>query len=538
VPSETEEQTDLSPKVAVDGGEELPVAAVELTLAMGTGPLLRLQPLNGRLVPPELRQEQFGAHRRGKLLWAEQELDFRFLAANESTLGAHEIHGLVLSEDLLGWFQTTLNAEDPRPMLVYQRQQTDSRGWSFLRRVLGDRFEEPTFSSELENWFDAGICVLRPNGWKHLAHIRRVVELLGGLPGAICGWCAFATTKDDEPLRFISAEVEPLALDNDWRLATYDGSRVPHELGDTVGESYRVHRRFAAIEPKQAAALIAQLAQSGRRSSLEAAIDVTLAGQLPHMPMPVRLRDTDYLCERATFRVSSPFTLLAPKTLPTLDVELSLRGLPTRRWGNPIQHRGVGYFSKWEESIKTRVRLKSTDQTWVMMGDDGADDEGGETDREATAAGMTLVTESVTPYAARGEYAGFYVQHQVDDALVVELADLSVPRTHGGLQEFNEQFEKPELTLNSRTIVVTGVAKTAELNVTGVRFDGDAGTVEIYAEEKVRIKEKITIVEAKTSFEHDVGITGTANVKKDTQLGANLKVEGDVKVKGKTDVGS
>jgi hypothetical protein len=538
VPADSEEKPDLSPTVAVDGGEELPVAMVELTLAMDSGPLFRIQPLSGPLVPRELRQEQFGAHRRGLLKWQEKELDFRFIAAHEGELGQFEIHGLGMSEDLLGWLQTTLHSEDGRPMLVYQRQQTDSRGWSFLRRVLGDRFEEPLFAADLETWFDPGVCVLRPSGWKHLAHIRRVVELLGGLPGAICGWCAFATAKDDEPLRFISAEVEPLVLDTSWRLVPNHRGRVPHEMGDTVGESYQIRRRFTSLDPKQAALLIAQLAQSGRRSSLEESVDAVLASQLPHMPMPVRLRDTDYFCERATFRVSSPFTLHKVNALPVLDVELSLRGLPTRHWGNVITHRSGGAFSKWDDSNSNRVRLKSTDQSWMLMGDDGSDDDGDATDREASAFGMSLVTESVTPYAARGEYAGFYVKHQPKDMLVVEIADLAVPRTHGGLQEFNDNLETPELTLNSRSVVVTGVAKTAKLNVTGVRFDGDAGSVEIFAEEKVRIKERITVVAGQSSFDQNIKVSGEAEVKKDVKFCKNLEVEGDTKVKGKTDVGT
>jgi hypothetical protein len=488
--------------------------------------------------PLAMRQEWFGEEQRGTFTWGERELSFRFLAAHEGQNGAFEVGGLVLPDELLTWFQTTQKSEDGRPMLVYQRQQTDSSGWSFLRRALGDRFEEPLYSGELEDWLGVGTTLLRPSGWKNLAHVRRVVGLLGGLPGATCSWCAFCTEAGDEPLRFVSAEAEPWPLDTAWRLVPGAGNGVPHELADLPGHSYEVRRRFTTLDLAKASGLITELAVSGRRANLESLGCEDVVSQLPHMPMPVSLRDTAYLCERAVFRFSSPHSVLASEVAPVLDVQLFLRGLPTRAWGNTLQHRARGTFASWDEpSGKTRLRLASEEQSWALMGDGGEDDAGQATDREAPAPGLGLVTESVTPYAARGEFSGFYVKHQVKDSLVVELSDLSVPRTLGGLQVYAEQFETPELTLNSRTIVVTTVGNTSELNVTGVKYDGDAGTVEVYAEEKVRIKERITVVEESSTFEHNAVVTGTAEVKKDTKLGANLEVKGDLEVGGKADVG-
>jgi hypothetical protein len=526
--------------VTVDTEPPFPVGSVELTLAMNSGPLLRLQPLKGYTLTRELRQEKFGSKCRGQFEWQGKKLDFRFLGAHQSAQGQFEIHGLVMTEALLTWFETRLKAQDRRPMLAYQRQvvgTVDSSPWSFLRRVLGDKFAEPTFSPELEAWLGPGVCVMRPAGWTNLAHVHRVVGLLGGLPGATCGWCAFDTEKpeSDEPLRFVASEMEPMTLDASWRLDATERGRVPLELADTEGESYLLKRRIANVDAKSGALMIERLARTGRRLSLEDALPVAIKS-LPHMPMPVRVRDTVYLCERATFRLHAPSSLVSSTWLPALDVELSLRGLPTRTWGNVIRHQGTGQFSKWEESNKTRLRLASENESWVMMGDGGSED-GGKTAREDNAPAKTLVTESVTPYAARGENAGFYVKHQEKDVLVVEMSDLSVPRTHGGLQELNDNLEGPELTLNSRTIVVTGVAKTAKLNITGMRINGDDGLVEVFAEEKVRIKEKITVVADSTTLDHNVTINGTAHVKKDTSLGAKLTVEGDTKIKGKTDVG-
>ncbi|HEX2733225.1 MAG TPA: hypothetical protein VHM70_16555 [Polyangiaceae bacterium] len=574
--SDTDESKIEPPKVALGEGEELPVAALELTLAIGSGPLLKIQPMTAELIPRELRREQFGSKLRGKLVWGKANLDFRFLGTHENVQGAIEIHGLVLSENLLGWFQTILNPaasssdsgssdasgdakkdtpEGQRPWMVYQRQTADSRGWSFVRRVLGDKFEEPSFAEKFEHWFETGVCLLRPSGWTQLAHINRIVQLLGGLPGAVCGWCVFATPQDDDALRFVAGEDTRLELDDKWRLRSDSGNRVPHELADT-GEPFNVVRRFVGIDPSLASEIVGRLATSGRRTTLEEGFEggdsgddadkskdqatspLTVIKQIPHMPMPVKLRDSDYLCERSTLRFSSPHALLSTANPGVLDIELSLRALPARRWGSQIHLRAKGTFGKWDEpSGKKRLRINSTDQPWVLIGDDGDDDAGSPTDRKAAAEGLALLCESVTPYAARGEFAGFYVKHQEKDELVIELGDLSVPRTHGGLQVYAEQLETPELTLNSGTIVITGVGKTEKLNVTGVRFSGGEGFVDIYAEQHVKIKEKITVVAENSTFEHDVTIKGKLDVKKDTALESNLEVTGDTKIKGKADVG-
>lgn len=525
---------------AVTIGEvSLPVASAELTLSVGAGPLLRLQPSSGHRVPDELHRTLFGALERGTFTWGEEELTFRFLAAHPGRDGGYEITGLVLPEELLDWFDTHEMAADGRSMLVYQRQQTDNDGWSFLRRVLGDRFEEPLFSTELEPWLPVGTTILRPTGWTNLAHLRRVIGLVGGLPGATCSWCAFNTEGGDEPLRFVSASAEPLPLDDKWRLLAASRSGVPHQLSHNGGERYEIRRRFPPLQVAEAAAILVELACSGRRAMVESCADVSITGQLPHMPMPVQLRDTTFLCERAVYRFSAGSTLAKESEAPTLDVQLFLSGLPTHGWGDVIRHTALGLFGSWDEpSGKTRLRIKSDAQNWTLMGDGGSDDAGGSTEREAAALGMALVCESVTPFAARGDFSGFYVKHQVDDQLVVDIADLAVPRSRGGLQVYAEKLEGPELTLNARTIVQSGVSNQAKLNVTATLVDGESGVVEVYAEEHVKLKDRVTVVDAGTTAAHDLLVKGETEIEKDTKIGGELEVDGNTKIKGTCDVGS
>jgi|GEM_PF-3257417 len=530
------------PAVLAIGGSEAPVAAVELRLGLASGPLLALQFQVGHGLSDEQRWALDGRAERGVLSWEQKELSFRYLSSRRLPDGRLELYGLVLSDELLGWFATPVTSEDARPLLVYQRQHTDTDGWAFVSRVLGLKFEKPTFATELDQWFAEGACVLRPSGWDNLSHVKRVVQLLGAAPGGSCSWSAFSA--DDRPLRLVATDVEALVLDEGWRLSPMADNYLPHDLVLHANAPNQIHRRLGPLQAADAATVLCELCCSGSRASINGAGEAGITSQLPHMPMPIVFRDSSLLCTAAVFRFSSPQTLSAEEQEASIVVELTLAPRPSRSMAPPLSWSALGLFNKWDEpSEKMRVRLKSTDQTWVLMGDGGSDDDGAETDPEAPAAGLALLCESVTPYAARDDFSGFYVQHQAKDQLVVELADFTVPRTQGGLQVFVEGFENAEVTLNSRTISMTGVANTADTNVTGMLLDGDSGTYEVFAEEEVRIKERISVVDGQSTFKHELEVAKDARLKgklevvKDTLLKAKLEVEGDAKIKGKLDVG-
>lgn len=198
---------------------------------------------------------------------------------------------------------------------------------------------------------------------------------------------------------------------------------------------------------------------------------------------------------------------------------------------------GTGAFVEWDEaSKKQRIALKTPDEQWLMMGDGGK--QGNESDVETPDAQKPLICDALTPYAARAEFAGFYVSHKQDDPLVFQIRDGEVPHMIGMKQQCYDGLEEVDLVLNSKTVSISGLGTDAPIaTADGIAVDGQAGTVEVFAEKEVAIKKKITITDDASNFDHNLQVSKSAEISGDTKIVGKVEIESETKIAKTLDVG-
>jgi hypothetical protein len=500
-----------------------PCSSVILTLAEGSGPQLELAlPTNHpwNLERGELIMQLLGE--RAEFSWAGQSLTFRVTGFRSTPGGRDAIVGLVLSDDTLDWFEQRRVASGTAGVLVYQRQAADPNGWAYLRRVLGNQFGIPHGADALDEALPIGTCLCRPATHDNLSHQRRILALMAHLPTRAWGWCGFDTEVGDPPLRVLGLDSPVLELREGWAPGDLGDVHLPHRVGGAAVSSDArptlLVRPFLGLTHDKSAELVRELTRAG----VEGAVDHILedGSEIPCLPGQVKVGGMVCLCP--VVRYSFDLRQVPEDGQLELRVQLTLAPLPIDPGQTPMSFSGTGLFVEWDEnSEKRRVALKSPDERWLLMGDDDS------ADVETPDADKLLICDALTPYAARDEFAGFYVSHQTDDPLVVEVRDVEVPRMLGMKQQFHEGLEAVNLVLNSETVSISGLGANADLaTADGVAVDGPAGLVEIFAEKQVKLKQKITVEDEVSSFDQNLQIAGA------------VQIEGDTSIQGKVDIAS
>ncbi|MEN9581460.1 MAG: hypothetical protein RJA70_4469, partial [Pseudomonadota bacterium] len=475
------------------------VEAIELTLAESSGPVVAIAlPLNHpwKLQDGAALMALLGE--RGELTWGEQTLSFRFTGFRSFDSQHDALVGVVLSDEVLGWFERRPTEEPSLSTLVYQRQNADANGWDFIRRVLGNGVSKPHGSDNLDIAFPLGSCILRSTYADNLCHLNRVLGLLRAAPTQAWGWCAFDVEQGDDPLRLLGLDAPPLILGKGWAPGDLSQVLLPHRASGQA--SGVLKQNFDTLKPEQAAALLRQLTRAGIPSAAEDLLEG--AEQLPCLPGQIGIGGIIARCPLIQYR----FLIKKDDEQPHVRFEttLSFTPLPAAPALTPQTFTSRSSFVEWDEaSGRTRVLVSAKDVAWQMMG------EGDGQSADFPDAEKNLVCDSVTPFAGRGEFSGFYVAHRPADVLIVEIRDGDVPRAIGEPQVFAEGLEVPDITINSETVRLSGLNHDADITTAdGIAIDGAAGTVEAFAEKHVLLKQKVTVTDDGTRMEHSATVTG------------------------------
>ncbi len=542
--AETKPSDATVPKVKLGGEDEgsdkdtgEDVDAIDLIVAESSGPIVELSlPANHRWKSEGGVNVMGLIGARATLAWEDQTLEFCVSGFRSTPGGRDLLVGIVLPKELLNWFEGKPTDEHAVQTLIYQRQE-DANGWDFVRRVLGERFAVPHGAIALDEALPVGTCVLRAAGCDNLAHLQRVLGLLTTLPTRAWGWCAFDTEQGEDPLRLLGLDAPVLNLDESWAPSDLTGVHLPHRAaGDSSGE---LSRSFGELETKKAAALVRQLSRAGIELAAEELLED--ADQLPCLPGQIGIGELTALCYRIryAFDLGRNADNREDKHVE-FKTHLSFRPLPGTPGLSASSVTLRGFFSDWDEaSERTRIQMlpgataKEPSEVWRLMGDSKSNDQ------DTPDPEKPLIGISVTPFRSRGDFAGFYVSHQESDPMLVQVRDLEVPTMIGMQQVYAEGLEGVDLVLNSPTVSISGLAQSADLaTADGVAVDGAAGTVEVFADQHVRLKQKVTTTDDSTVMEHNAKVTGKAEIEGDTKIGGKTDIEGDTTIAATLEVGS
>ncbi len=513
-------------------GTTAPVDAIDLTLAESAGPIIELSlPANHpwKLEDSNVVMGLLGA--RAEIKWDEQVLSVRVTGFRSTTGGRDTLVGIVLPDEVLDWFERRRTDDAAVQTLIYQRQEADANGWAFVRRVLGDLFAIPHGAEALDDALPVGTCILRAAGCDNLAHLQRVLGLLATLPTRAWGWCAFDTEPGEEPMRLLGLDTPVMNLDEGWSPGDLSNMHLPHRAaGNAHGN---LSRKFGKLEAPVAATLLRQLSRMGIDEAADGLIEE--ADQLPCLPRQIGVGGITALCYRLKYTFDFRQNAVDKEDpMVNFSAELDFRPLP----GTPgLAARSVtlkGFFSAWDEaSEKSRIQLLPQGDPWRLMGD------GDSPDVETPDSEKPLVSISVSPFVSRGNFAGFYVAHQVDDPMILQVRDAEIPNMIGMQQTFAEGLEGVELVINAPTVSISGLEKSVDLaTADGVAVDGAAGTVEVFANQHVRLKQKVTTTDESTVMDHSAKVTGHCEVDGDTKIGGKTDIEGDTTIAATLEVGT
>lgn len=503
---------------------------LHLRISAGAGPTIEVSlPVNHPWKVEDGVDVSSFLGKRGELEWEAQKISFRVTGFRATPGGSDLVLGIVLSDETLDWLEMRRTDTAATAMLVYQRQEDDANGWSFLRRVLGGKFAAPHGKDDLDERFPVGTCFLRAAGCDNLVHQERILGLLRNSPTQPWGWCAVDAESSAEPLRLLGLDAPVIELDAGWSPADQTQVFLPHRALGPNAPLTKLGRTYEKLTYSQAATVVREVTRKG----LETALPDVFAGsdQLVCLPCQVAVGGITALCPVITFSFDMRSHL--EQQAVELSSELTLRPLPTTPALSPMRFTTEGRFKEWtQDSQETRVLVMPPDAKWQMMG--GAKSK----DVETADSEKGLVCESVTPFASRGEWAGFYVSHKGDDTVLIEILDGQEPRMVGMRQVLVKGLETVDLVLNSETVSISGLSKDSDIaTADGVAVDGSAGTVDVFAGNHITLKQKITVTDDNTVMDHSAKVNKALTVGGDTVIGGKTDITGATTIAETLEVG-
>jgi hypothetical protein len=105
-------------------------------------------------------------------------------------------------------------------------------------------------------------------------------------------------------------------------------------------------------------------------------------------------------------------------------------------------------------------------------------------------------------------------------------------------QVYAQGLEGVDLVLNSTTVSISGLTNDRDLaTADGLAVDGAAGTVDIFADEHVTLKQKVTVTDEDTRADHSLTVTKSAQIGGDTKIGGKAEIKGATKISETLEVG-
>lgn len=505
---------------------------LHLRISAGAGPVIEVSlPVNHPWKRESALPVASFLGERAEIEWAGQTMSFRVTGFRSTPEDGDLMIGIVLSDETLDWLEMRRTDTAATVMLVYQRQEDDANGWSFLRRVLGGKFAAPHGKDDLDERLPVGTCFLRPAGCDNLVHQERILGLLRNSPTQPWGWCAIDAESSAEPLRLLGLDAPVVELDAEWAPADAAEVYLPHRALGPNAPAAKLKRTFSELEHSHAATVVREVTRKGLMTALPDLFKDS--DQIVCLPCQVAVGGITALCPVISFSFDMRSHLTDQKV--ELTTVLQLRPLPTTPAASPARFTTEGTFVEWtDDSQKTRTLvMPPQDARWQMMG--GANSK----DVETVDSERGLVCEAVTPFASRQDWAGFYVSHKQNDVVLVDIVDGQEPRMVGMRQVYAEGLESVDLVLNSETVSISALAKDADLaTADGVAVDGAAGTVKVFAAQHVELKQKVTVTDESTAMEHAASVKSTMSIGGDTTIGGKTEITGDTVIKATLEVGA
>jgi hypothetical protein len=465
-------------RLSITTGDPIEVSEVRLRLEINAGPVLSVR-LNPSTLTLDQLQSSVMASSTGTVEFDNGDITFQIIGYQtvipnqsdpDSTL---EIAGLVLKPELVQWFESRPYSGDAYDTLIYQ-WQSDASAWLFLRRILGYKIAQPTWSSQFDGVLQRDACILRGATWSNFRAVNNVVSTLSDrLPG-IVGWIAF--NRDEDPLALVLADqLDPLQLGERWRSVQRG---LPSQYGgrDWSDISCWLAAQFSIAEP---AAFFNSIASRGSPGRSEEIGGAQCADQLILMPGAVQIGERVGFCSGVIYSITAadltnrPLAVTARAEIIAID-RASKAAVHYPRWL-------VGNFETWAEAPegtpRDRVGLNAAGQRWVLMAEGHKREEIDERNR--------LHACVLVPSGPRENYGGFYVRHAKNDPMLFSLHDGNVPLILGAVQHYAEELEKTDLTLNAERIVLTSSTKDKRIeDAESVFLDGSAGLITLQSAEK------------------------------------------------------
>lgn len=440
-------------RVEVDDEPAFEATRVDLRLALGAAPVLRLElPATTRDPLPLAEWTRDGAPCR--LRWGDEELSFQAAGGHDDPNAPRVLYGLALADTHLRWLATRPYVGDRLLHLLYQRW-SDDQGWKFLDRVLGGRLALPSRPALFDTLLPFEACLWRPASSTHLGFLRSLVPWLRTLHGDLLGW---TLVDADEPIR----------------LCLLDPADVPAIPGDTVGP-FHLHPLAAPSGTRPFETRFDRSLDEGSGSSGSRLLRSLVRGDndAKRWPVPgaVALGPRRLACRAVDYRFEEAATVSVTTYLepwPPAAVGGASSVLLDARFGGRWESEGGG-----DGESETLLALEP-EGPWVVFAGDEEDLDDGQ------LPAIALMARGLVPQGSRDDRCGIYPVRRPGDPLTVLVAPGRTAMALGQSQARCEGLDGAGLVIGADRLVVTASPSDVEPGDSdGLDLDAAAGRAEV-----------------------------------------------------------
>jgi hypothetical protein len=337
--------------------------------------------------------------------------------------------GLLLDGEIEGWFGQMVGDTDGLTWLIHQRAN-EQDGFEFLNQMVEKRFDLTFDADRLETVFEPLACVTRHTSWPNYRFLEHLTNFVGLRTASIWGWSVF--NESVAPLRLLHLE-PALPLDNEWKVPP--NQMIPHQL--TGAGRFKVLSGFPCDDPLEFFRKVSSLGSQSYTSELKSVVPER-TDQLVLLPGILTFEGSRFLCTEIRYIYDSDY----------LTAELYLEE-PV--WEAPqLVHPSLvleGVFEAWEkESDGVGIMKIVPTEGWALC------DEHAMVDRQ-----KPILSRMTMPGRASGDLKGYYVRHEADDPMALQVSEGQTPISLGGMQYYRSALEKTDLTVGAQTIDIQAV---------------------------------------------------------------------------------